>query len=173
MPGVDFPQDGGGGSHGVFYYPVSRDPRTDTRSYARTGHWDGLARPNYHLVTGMRATRVNLRRRRAVSVEFVPSSSSSRGGDGGNSTATKRTTTVRARREVILSAGALRTPQILQLSGIGPRKLLEEAGIDVRVDLPGVGANFQDHPIGPAVQFNCECKPRILFYIRIYIYIYI
>lgn len=52
---------------------------------------------------------------------------------------------VSARKEVILSAGAVHTPQVLQLSGIGPRTLLEAAKIDVLVDLPGVGANFQDH----------------------------
>lgn len=51
---------------------------------------------------------------------------------------------VRATREVILAGGAFNTPQILQLSGIGPRELLEKHGIDVKVDLPGVGANLQD-----------------------------
>jgi len=53
--------------------------------------------------------------------------------------------TVRARREVIVCAGAIGTPQILQLSGIGPAALLQRHGIDVRVDLPAVGANLQDH----------------------------
>jgi len=52
---------------------------------------------------------------------------------------------VRAAREVILSAGAIATPQLLQLSGIGPAPLLREHGIDVRHELPGVGANLQDH----------------------------
>ena len=52
---------------------------------------------------------------------------------------------LRARREVILSAGAVNTPQILQLSGIGPGALLREHGIEVVRDLPGVGENLQDH----------------------------
>ncbi len=52
---------------------------------------------------------------------------------------------VRARREVILSAGAIGTPQLLQLSGIGPGALLRRHGIPVLKDVPGVGANLQDH----------------------------
>ena len=52
---------------------------------------------------------------------------------------------VRATREVILAAGAIGTPQLLQLSGIGPAPLLREHGIEVRLDSPGVGANLQDH----------------------------
>ncbi|MBX4966629.1 GMC family oxidoreductase [Rhizobium binae] len=52
---------------------------------------------------------------------------------------------VRARREVILSAGAVGSPQILQLSGIGPAGLLKRHGIEVMHDLPGVGENLQDH----------------------------
>ncbi len=53
--------------------------------------------------------------------------------------------TVQARREVILSAGSIGSPQILQLSGIGPGALLQQHGIPVVQDLPGVGANLQDH----------------------------
>lgn len=54
-------------------------------------------------------------------------------------------TTVRARHEVVLTAGAVQTPQLLMLSGIGPRAHLESLGIRCRVDSPGVGANLQDH----------------------------
>lgn len=53
--------------------------------------------------------------------------------------------TATARREVILSAGAINSPQILQLSGIGPGALLQSLGIPVRHNLPGVGRNLQDH----------------------------
>ncbi|MEG0201159.1 MAG: GMC family oxidoreductase N-terminal domain-containing protein, partial [Comamonas sp.] len=53
--------------------------------------------------------------------------------------------TVHAEREVLLCAGAVNSPQILQLSGIGPGALLQQQGITVRRDLPGVGANLQDH----------------------------
>ena len=51
---------------------------------------------------------------------------------------------LRASREVILAGGAFNTPQLLMLSGIGPRAELERHGIEVKVDLPGVGKNLQD-----------------------------
>ncbi len=60
---------------------------------------------------------------------------------------------VRAAREVILSAGAIGSPQIMQLSGIGPGGLLQGLGIKVRHDLPGVGENLQDH-----LQIRCAYK---------------
>jgi choline dehydrogenase-like flavoprotein len=48
--------------------------------------------------------------------------------------------------EVVLAAEAVYTPQILQLSEIRPKKVLGDAGIEVKLNLPGVGENFQDHP---------------------------
>ncbi|WP_293696609.1 GMC family oxidoreductase N-terminal domain-containing protein [uncultured Agrococcus sp.] len=66
-----------------------------------------------------------------------------------------RQSRIEARREVIVSAGAINTPQLLMLSGIGPREHLEEIGIEVRVDSPGVGENLQDHPEG-VVQWEAK-----------------
>ena len=54
--------------------------------------------------------------------------------------------TAMARREVVLSAGAIGTPQLLMLSGVGPAAHLCSHGIDVKADLPGVGQNLNDHP---------------------------
>lgn len=58
----------------------------------------------------------------------------------------KVTHNVQANQEVIVAAGAPRSPQLLQLSGIGPQKLLSGLGIEVIEDLPGVGYNFHDQP---------------------------
>ena len=74
---------------------------------------------------------------KAVGVEVIPRLH--RGGGGGEPIH------VRCRGEVVLCAGAVGTPQLLQLSGIGPAELLRQNGIEVRHDLPGVGENLQDH----------------------------
>ena len=62
-----------------------------------------------------------------------------------------RVHTARATREVVLSGGAVNTPQLLMLSGIGPADHLREVGVDVVHDLPGVGGGLQDHPLVPVV----------------------
>ena len=62
---------------------------------------------------------------------------------------------VSVNKDVILSAGPIGSPHLLQLSGIGPKKDLEEAGIDVKHDLPGVGQNLQDH-LEFYFQFKCK-----------------
>jgi choline oxidase len=76
-------------------------------------------------------------------------------GDGGRATGVEYQQdigpgrrTVGARREVVLSAGAIDTPKLLMLSGVGPAQHLRDIGIDVRVDAPGVGANLDDHVEG-------------------------
>ncbi|NJP48136.1 GMC family oxidoreductase [Actinacidiphila epipremni] len=86
-------------------------------------------RPNLVVRTGTPATRILFDGRTATGVETA-----------GSGPAT-------ARRGVILSAGALRTPQLLMLSGIGPAAHLAEHGIPVLADLPGVGSNLHDHPM--------------------------
>jgi choline dehydrogenase len=93
-------------------------------------------RRNLHLVANATVRRVLLDGRRAVGVELA---------DGAG------LRTLRCRGEVILCAGALNSPQLLMLSGVGPAAALKAAGIDAVVDLPGVGQNLQDHPIAMAI----------------------
>lgn len=70
--------------------------------------------------------------------------------------------TLRARREVILSAGAFQSPQLLMLSGIGPAKVLQEHGITPIVTLPGVGQNMRDHIFfGPSYQVSVDTFSRV------------
>ncbi len=90
-----------------------------------------LSRPNLQVITGAHATRILFEGRRAVGVEYR---------QGG------RLQQVRARREVLLSAGALLSPQLLMLSGVGPADELQRHGIGVLHHLPGVGRNLHDHP---------------------------
>ena len=139
------PKDPGSGeARGAFWAPSSLDPKDETRSYARTAHYDRIiaTRPNYHLLINTAVRRIIFKGNRAVGVEFV-------------SRETNQSKTVLARNEVILAAGSVHSPQILQLSGVGPASLLKSLGIKVVVDLPGVGQNFQDHPTLYSA-FNCK-----------------
>ncbi len=87
-------------------------------------------RPNLAVVPNALATRVVFSGRRAIGVEY-------RQGE--------TTHTAHANAEVIVSGGAFNSPQLLQLSGLGPAKILRELGIGVVADMPGVGADLQDH----------------------------
>jgi choline dehydrogenase-like flavoprotein len=89
-----------------------------------------LGRPNLTVFTGAHTTRVLFEGRRATGVEFRR--------DG-------RLEQIGARHEVLMAAGALQTPQILMLSGVGPGAELAKFGIGVVHDLPGVGRNLHDH----------------------------
>ena len=90
-----------------------------------------LSRPNLHVITGAHTTRILMERKRAAGVEYQ------QGGE---------VKQLKCAREVLLCAGALQSPQILMLSGIGPHAHLLESGIATLHDLPGVGENLHDHP---------------------------
>lgn len=92
-----------------------------------------MKRKNLHVRTGAHATSILLDGKRAVGVQYKIG-----GRDG-------PVHEVRARREVILSGGTYNSPQLLQLSGIGPPSLLSSLGIEVKHALPGVGENLRDH----------------------------
>ncbi len=90
-------------------------------------------RPNLTVRTSAHATKIVLEGKRAVGVQYA------KGGRGGS------IIEVRAAKEVIVSGGAVNSPQLLQLSGIGPAPLLQSLGIEVKHALAGVGENLRDH----------------------------
>jgi len=104
-------------------------------------------RANLVLVTTAHASRIIFEGSVAVGVEY-------RVNNG-------RLATIRANREVILCGGAINSPQLLMLSGIGNAGDLTKLGIDVHCDLPGVGQNLQDH-LETYVQFSCQ-KPVSIY----------
>ncbi|KAK0445982.1 alcohol oxidase [Desarmillaria tabescens] len=136
------PDNSGGRPVGAFLAPTSVDSKTATRSYAASGYYA----PNEHLpnllvLTGTLTTKINFTAgaeglQKATSVDIEK--------DGVKST-------VNVKKEVLLSAGSLHTPQLLELSGVGNSKILAPLGIDTIIDLPGVGENLQDHALAPTV----------------------
>ncbi|MEB3370919.1 GMC family oxidoreductase [Saccharopolyspora mangrovi] len=126
-------------AEGVGFFEVGYIPETNQRGATSLDYLHPVmeVRDNLHVLTGLRAEQVLLQHERAEGVLV-------RDGRG-------TTREIRANREVVLCCGAVDSPRLLQLSGIGPREVLERAGIDVRVDLPGVGENLQDHAEGLVV----------------------
>ncbi|RFU24646.1 hypothetical protein B7463_g11689, partial [Scytalidium lignicola] len=116
------------------------DPKTRTRSYATTGYYlPNSKRPNLSLLTGSTANKIIFEQGDgkiiATGVEFTNNAN---------------TYTVHCTREVLLCAGTVQSPQLLELSGIGSRRLLEGLNIEVLADNPGVGENLQDHVLDGA-----------------------
>jgi choline dehydrogenase len=126
---------------GAGYYQLTN--RNGRRCSTAVGYLNPVrARRNLAILTGALVQAIELDGRRATGVRCVR--------DG-------RVEILAARREVILAAGAIGSPQILQLSGIGPGAVLQAAGVPVRHELPGVGENLQDHL---QVRFIYECRGR-------------
>ncbi len=103
------------------------------------------SRPNLTVLTHAHATRLHFSGTRAVGVQYLRFGAVEK---------------AEAACEIILSAGALRSPQLLLLSGIGPRPELERLGIDIRQDLPGVGKNLHDHL---HTRVRCEITQPLTF----------
>lgn len=128
---------------GVSY--VQATTRRGIRESAARTFIDGAqrSRPNLHVLTSARVLRVLIdpQSKLAVGVEYVRN---------------KRRHIVHARKEVILSAGTFNTPQLLQLSGIGPAAELQRIGVPLVADLAGVGQNMYDHMshFGPTFTVN-------------------
>ncbi|MEP6972000.1 MAG: choline dehydrogenase [Betaproteobacteria bacterium] len=115
---------------GVGMYQVTHK-NGERLSAAKAYLTPNLSRPNLQVFTGALTTRILLEKKRAVGVEFQHEGAQKQ---------------LRATREVLLCAGALQSPQILMLSGIGPHEHLVENGIATQHNLPGVGQNLHDHP---------------------------
>lgn len=119
---------------GAGYYQVTQfwqGPQRGERCSAAAAYLHPvMRRANLTVLTGAHATGVSFEGRRATGLRYVRR---------------RRAGEIRARREVILSAGAFGSPHLLLLSGIGPADELKRHGIDVRLELLGVGRNLQDH----------------------------
>ena len=123
------PDFNAGDNEGSSYFQVNQ--KRGFRWSAASGFLKpALARPNLRLETGCHTERVLIENGRAVGVVYRQNGV---------------THTAKARGEVILSAGAIGSPHLLKLSGIGPAQELAQHGIPVVKDTPGVGANLQDH----------------------------
>ncbi|GAA6000162.1 hypothetical protein JCM10207_007884 [Rhodosporidiobolus poonsookiae] len=139
--GIDTRDPAGGENWGAFIATSAINPTNWTRSYAKNGYLDPIDyRSNLVVLTGYQATKVVFDGTTATGVEFAAS-------DGND------TYTVNASQEVILSAGVIGTPQLLQVSGVGPSDFLTGLGINVVKDLPGVGMHLTDHLSG-AITLN-------------------
>lgn len=144
--GVHVPLDGNNGeAYGPSWYANTMDAKTGRRAHARYAYIDPItSRTNLKILTGTTAQKIVFDDKKkpnmAKGVEITHD-------------ATGKTSTVYAKKEVVLAAGAIQTPKLLQLSGIGPKAVLEAAGVEVRVELDAVGSNFQDHPYATVI-FN-------------------
>ena len=119
----------GGDQEGASYYQLT--VKNGQRCSAAVAYLHPvMGRSNLRVETNALASKVLFEGKRAVGVEFTQNGA-------------KRT--AKAKAEVILSGGAVNSPQLLQLSGVGPAALLREHGVEVVSDLPGVGENLQDH----------------------------
>ncbi len=129
--GIPYNDDvNGARQDGVGFYQLTQ--RNARRSSAATAYLDPVrARPNLTIRAGVLTTRIVVEKGAAVGVEIVGR------GDG--------PTILRADREVLVTSGAIGSPKLLLQSGIGPADHLKAVGIAVQQDLPGVGANLQDH----------------------------
>jgi choline dehydrogenase-like flavoprotein len=145
----------GGNAYGVIWYPTALDNSTALRSYAVNGYYDpASSRSNLHVLTGWRVNEIEFDDdKKAVGVTLTKRQ--------GNTEGSESSAKVAVNLEVVVSAGAVHTPQVLQRSGVGPKWLLDEAGIETVVDLPGVGANLQDHPtVGVSFNYTTNVTPN-------------
>ncbi|KAF2446166.1 GMC oxidoreductase [Karstenula rhodostoma CBS 690.94] len=137
--GIPLPREGFASPLGAFWAPNTVDNVTAERSNSRTAYYDPVkTRPNLKLLVG---THVDELLFDIDPNDGIPRAKGVKMTDRNTST----TTSAWASREVILAAGAIFTPHLLMVSGIGSSHDLKAANIPVKVDLPAVGSNLQDH----------------------------
>jgi choline dehydrogenase-like flavoprotein len=136
--GAHMPIDGNNGeAYGASWYANTMNPKTGERTHARNAYYDPVSsRSNLRVMLETIATELVFNGSRDLSASGVKITNKLTGAKQ----------TVYARKEVVLAAGTVNTVKLLQLSGIGPKSVLEAAGIKVKLAHDGVGANFQDHP---------------------------
>jgi choline dehydrogenase len=133
----------GADQEGVTYYQLT--VKNGQRCSAAVAYLHpAMVRANLRVETEALASRVIFEGRRAVGIEFRQNG---------------QVRIARAAREVILCGGAINSPQLLQLSGVGPGELLRDHGIAVVSDLPGVGDNLQDHYV---IGMTWRLKPHVV-----------
>ncbi len=142
----------GATQEGVGYFQLTA--RKGRRCSTAVGYLNPVKkRPNLQIVTKAMTTRVVIENKRAVGVAYL-------GSDG-------QEKIVRAKREVVLSSGAIGSPQIMMLSGLGEAEQLKANGIEVIKDLPGVGKNLQDH-LQARLVYKCN-EPTLNDEVRSYL----
>lgn len=138
--GIPLPKEhASGNAVGAYWIPTALQPKTQTRSDARNGYYDPIkSRRNLILATSKSVNEILfdqglLTGYKAKGVQYVSRKDNS-------------VAQVYASKEVILAAGSVFTPQLLQLSGFGPKDILNAAGVRIKKERPAIGANLQDHP---------------------------
>ncbi|RDB27735.1 L-sorbose 1-dehydrogenase [Hypsizygus marmoreus] len=140
------PDPDGGNATGITLTARTVNLETGNRTYATNGYIEPvLNRQNLLVLTGAEATKILFANSTGTNTTLVAN-----GIKYGNPNDTRQYT-AKVNREVILSAGAFKTPQLLELSGIGNQTLLESLGIETLLDIPEVGENLQDH-----LEFNMD-----------------
>ncbi|KIM91387.1 GMC oxidoreductase [Piloderma croceum F 1598] len=126
-----------GNNVGASMQPSDIDPRNTTRSYAAPAYLFPIAdRKNLDVLIDALVRKINWSSKKSGGNVVAKSVTFTSGG---------KEYTVAAKREVIISCGTVNTPQLLELSGIGAKTVLDKAGVDLVIDLPSVGENLQDH----------------------------
>jgi len=129
--------------------PMSTNIGDGTRSSPFKGYLKPvMRRKNITVITDVKVLKLNLKGSRCVGVDFIRN---------------KKVTTVTASEEVILSAGAIDTPRILMLSGVGGAAELEQLNIRTKINLAGVGQNLQDHPLVSVVYEAKEALGKLTY----------